>query len=411
MNRAHLYYILSVIITCVMVSGLLNSQLIIVERTSPGSVVIGRELLLYSWGAFVYALGSLCLSWLSDRFGRVKCIGTVALVIAILNGVLGWNLLGVYKTWHLFIYWGLFNLALPVFYTAVEGLLSEYQDHRIPLSGRLGVYCLSWCAGDTLGAFITGYTKQWAGPQTVYRGLFFLCMAAFIAALFDWMRHGSRKLGTQSLDHRDIRPDTFFYARLGRIGLFFSCLVWGALAATFPRFGRDFHHLSEGRIGNLLSTIFFTDMVMFLWFPHWKRWQYNAVLQIALQCATPAGLILAFFTPSGSIFLLRIAFVLIGIGWSVSYFFSIYYSLSVPGDHAKSGGLHEGFLSLGSLTGSLTAIGMMTLSARLNLLSTERLGAIALLIGVLGMILSLCLQTALLKYRNKSLQDNCPKSL
>jgi MFS family permease len=384
-----------------MVSGLLNSQLIIVGGTPPGSVAIGRELLLYAWGAFVYALGSLSLSWLSDRFGRVKCIGAVSIFLALLNGLLGWNIFNPYSIRLLFIYWGLFNLALPVFYTAVEGLLSEYQDHKIPLARRLGIYCLSWCAGDALGAFLTGYTKQWAGPQTVYRGLFMLCMAAFIAVFFDWMRHGSRKLGTQAHEHGDIRPDTVFYARLGRIGLFFSCIVWGALAASFPRFGRDFHYLSDGRIGNLLSTIFFTNMVMFLWFPLWKRWQYNAVLQICLQCATPVGLVLAFFTPSGSVLLLRIAFILVGFGWSVSYFFSIYYSLSVASDHAHSGGLHEGFLSLGSLAGSLAAIGMMTLSSRLNLISVGRLGAVAFLIGILGMILSLLLQSAFLKYRKE----------
>ncbi|MBN1901510.1 MFS transporter [Candidatus Sumerlaeota bacterium] len=401
MKRTHLYYILSVAISCCMVGGLLNSQLIIVERTPQGTVSMGRELLLYSWGVFVYALGSLSLSWLSDKYGRVRCIGVVTLVLTILHGILGWNLLGSYKVWHLFLYWGVFNICLSIFFTAVEGLLSEYQDHRIPLARRLGAYCLSWCAGNALGSFITGYTKERSGAHTVYRVLFILCLAAFLAVLLDWRRHGSSRLGHHAVDHKDIRPDTLFYTMLGRIGLFFSCLVWGALASSFPRFGRDFHHLSEGGIGNLLGTIFFTNLMVFLWFPFWKKWQYNAPLQIALQSATPAGLILAIFTPSGSILLLRIAFVLIGIGWSISYFFSIYYSLMVPTDHAKSGGLHEGFLSLGSLSGSLAVIGLIPLAAKMNLIDPERLGAVALLTGFLGMILSLYIQTALLKRRQK----------
>ncbi len=392
MKRKWIYYLLTVIAGCVYIGSLLNSQLMIVTPNEKWSSGFGWELVLAGWGALSYTIGSLFLAWLSDRFGRVICIGFSCAAIGILHVLIGWNVLGVYQLWHFFLYWGLSCVGFAVFFTSVEGLLSDYQDHTMPLARRLGLYCVSWCAGDTLGALVTGYTKQWAGPETVYRIMALLCFIAFALTLMDWFRHGHKKLSDTEIGVADIRPEAPLHARIGRIGIFFGSFAFSAISASFPRFGQVFHGFTEGQIGNLLGIILFAAAATFLWFPLWRGWHYNKRLQITLQMSMLLGLLMIFISPVGSIVFVSVSFIIFGFGWSVTYFFSIYYSLTVPEDHARSGGFHEAVLGLGNLVGPFAAVSVISITSQFRITSPSRVGIMAAVISFFAIVLSLGIQ-------------------
>ena len=406
MKRQWIYYTLTLVMGGVYVAALLNTQLIIVEGSPAWSSTFNWELILAGWGSFWYVIGSLFLASLSDRFGRLRCIGITCLIITILEFMLGFHILGEFRMWHFFLLWGVSACVLAVFFTGVEGLLSDYQDHSMPLARRLGLYCIAWCIGDVIGAFATGYTKQYFGAETLYCALGFLCLASFIATLFDWRRHGDRKLGDMDIGVADIRPEAGFHAMMGRLGLFFGGFAVTALTASFPRFGRDFHLLNEGEIGNVLSMYLVGCTLTFIWFPMWKGWHYKKKLQILLQAPLFAGFVIAALTPVRAILLLRIGFLMIGVGWGTAYFFSIYYSLIVPKQHSKSGGIHEGFLGMGNLLGPFTAVAVMMMVKRTDLMPPHEVGISALLLASAITIISfICQGLFIMLYKQKQSGD------
>lgn len=392
MPRKYIYYFLTALLACIYLGGILNSQFVIVMKGQPWSPTFGWELILAGFGALMYATGSLFLAPLSDKFGRLRCIAASCLVICLMQAMMGFQILGAYRLWHFFFYWGVVCLTISIFFTAVEGLLSDYQDHRKPLERRLGLYCLSWAAGDTVGVYMTGYIKETLGADTMFRIFAGICLTALVIAAADWLKHGDKKMGDADIGEADIRPEAPFHAALGRIGIFGGCVAFSAILAAFPRFGRDFHKLSEGVIGGILSLNLFISAVTFIVFPLWKKWHYNLRWQIGLQGLMVAGLALFLAAPSGSAQMLRLGLILFGFGWSAAYFFSIFYSLTVPADHAKSGGIHEAVLGMGNFAGPIASVGAMTLAERAGNMASERIGFMALYVALAALLLSLGIQ-------------------
>lgn len=388
-----IYYGLTLLAGGVCIAGLFNTQLVLVDLSRDGGPGLIRwELLLSGWGALVYVIGCLTLASVSDRLGRRPCLTISSGVLTTAFCLLGWKWLGEYRVWHFFLAWGVANLAFSVFFTGMEGILSEYQDARVPLARRLGAYCMAWCAGNVLAAFYTGHTKQHFGPEVAYRWLGAACLVMTLVMAWEWLHLGNRKFGESVGDEVTLFPLAPFHARLGRIGIFFGCLAFSALMAGLPRYARDFHELAEGRIGDLLGILLFVAFCIFLTFPFWKGWQYRPGLQVALQAPMLAGLLLAFAAPAGATLLLALGFSLFGLGWGICYLFSIYYSLMVPADHARNGGLHEAFLGSGNFLGPILALGFIRLADGLELLPSARVGAMALGVGIGAIVLSLALQ-------------------
>ena len=403
MKRKWIYYLLTGIMGGVCVCGILNTQLIVVSESKRLSSNIRWELIITGFGSFSYALSCIFLSSISDRFGRLPCIAISSIFMGVLNALMGWKVLGVYQIWHFFFYWGLANLSFAVIFTGIEGLLSDYQDHSLSLAMRLGMYCVSWCLGDAIAAFITGYTKQSFGPEILYKGISIFCLLMFVLTVWDWVRFGYKKLGETDLRAEDIKPQAPFHATIGRIGLLFGSIAYSSLSSAFPRFGRDFHRFSEGEIGNLISLLMFISMITFLFLTIWRRWQYNLTFQMTMQMPMAIGLLIGILTPSESLAILAVGFMLFGFGWASSYFFSIYYSLTVPANHSKSGGIHEAVIGVGNLIGPFAAVVAIFAVEKKAIFSAEKVGVSALIVGLACIIFSLSIQIFLIqkeKYRS-----------
>lgn len=388
------------------VGGSLNSLFKLVAITKPGGAVpLNWELLFAGWGALIYSMSCLLISSLSDRIGRLPCIALASLGLAGANAMMGWQLLGDHQLWHFFLFWFIANVSFALFFTSVEGLLAEYQDHSIPLERRLGAYCVAWCLGDAIAALSTGTLKQNFGSELVYQLLALLCFASLLTTAFDWFKHGYRKLGDIDVGVADIRPQAPFHAVLARTGLFFTSMAYTSLVAIFPRFGRDFHHLNEATIGSLAGIIFWVSLGSFSLFPLWRQWHYKPFLQVLLQTPMILGLLIGILAPARAVLLLVFTFFLFGMGYSLSYFFSIYYSLLVPHNHARSGGRHEAFLGMGNLFGPFVSAGLIQAVRKTSLLTPERIGVVALAVALSAVLFSLALQLFLIyKYQHSRIQ-------
>ncbi len=406
MNRKWIYYSLTTIMGCASIGGNLNSQLILVGKNQSWSGITGWEIIFGGYGSLIYAIGCFFLASLSDKFGRLPCIAVACLIAFLANCMMGYKIFGDYQLWNFFVYWLIMNLVFAVFFTGVEGLLSDYQDHSVPLAKRLGAYCIAWCIGDVTMSVLTGNIKQiTGGGEFIYIVLSFITFAAFAATILDWLMHGYKKLGSIDIGVADIRPQAKFHAKIGRTGLFFASVIYTCVVYSFPRFGRDYHLLTESNIGNLLGLLLFAALVVFIFFPRWVAWHYRADLQIILQTPIVAGLILSIMAPANSVYILGLGFVLIGIGWATSYFFSIYYSLMVIDNHAKSGGIHEAFLGLGSLIGPVAAVLMIWLIGKTEIFAEQRIAVVSIYVALFAAIISLSLQLYLIYQRDKKVKS------
>lgn len=402
MNRKWIYYVLTMIMGCASVGGALNSQLILVGKNQAWSGAAGWEIIFGGYGALIYALGCLYLAFLSDKLGRLPCIALCCIIGALTNVAMGLKVFGEYRLWHFFLYWFVMNIVFAVFFTGVEGLLSDYQDHSVPLAKRLGAYCVAWSIGDTALSVSTGNVKQLTGGgEMIYNIIGALCIIAFIAIVWDWAVHGYKKLGETDIGVADIRAHAPFHATLGRIGLFFSSMAYTCAVCSFPRFGRDYHKLSEGAIGNLIGIILFSALVTFILFPRWLGWHYRPRLQILLQSPMALGIFIAIAAPAHSVTALTIGFSLFGIGWSISYFFSIYYSLMVVTGHAESGGVHEAFLGIGNMMGPIIAVFVIWAVGKTDFMHVNRIAVIALYVAFFSIAVSLLIQIILVERKNR----------
>lgn len=397
MNRRLLYYLLTVIAGAAICATLLNTQFVLVGEKAAWDRDTPWELILTGWGAFTYAMGALTLAWMSDRFGRLPCIVVALAIVGIANVSMGLGLLGPYRLWQFFVFWAVVNLAFTVIFTSIEGLLSDYQDHTIPLARRLGGYCLSWSSGNMTAAFGAGHLKEAWGDRAVYLIIGGMVILAAGAAAFDWIRHGNRKLGHYDIGVADIRPTAPFHAFLGRIGIFFACIAYMAVTAAFPRYGGDFHGFPEGRIGAMIAVIMLCALCAFLLLSKWKPWHYRRDWQWGLQLPMLLGALIAIAAPAGSMAFIAIGFGLFGLGWGSAYFFSLYYSLTVPQGHAKSGGIHEAVLGLGQLAGPVAASIAIGFAGRGALLPADRVGVLAIWIAVAAVLVSLAVQGVLMR--------------
>lgn len=398
-DRKWIYYAYTLLMGAGCIGLFLNNQFTIRSGNGGWDAEFPWELTLAAFGSCVYVLGCVFLAALSDRFGRLKCIALALFVIGVSSAAFGLIPPERLRLWHYFAYWAPFNVGMAVFFTSVEGLISDYQDHRLSLARRMGRYCMAWSAGNVLAGFSVG----WANANGLARGVCLvfagLTFVACLATIADLKMNGDKKLADTGIGNADLRPEAPFFAVLGRTGLFFACLALMGMLAVFPRYGKDWHGLSEDAIGNLVGISMFAQTVTYFAMGRLTFWHYSRCWQVALSLAFAAGLALMIAAPVGSVAALAAAFVLCGVGYGVMYFFSIYYSLMVTEGHAKSGGIHEAFLGVGNLIGPLAGLGAMRVAVGSAGVAPERSGVMSLWMALCGVAIALIVITVVIRRR------------
>jgi MFS family permease len=86
--------------------------------------------------------------------------------------------------------------------------------------------------------------------------------------------------------------------------------------------------------------------LMFLWWQRHEGWAYRARYLFGFQLLLPAAALIIVFNSSYALFL--VAFAIAGVGMSMTYVSSIYYSLDSDHSHEHRSGMHEAALGSGS---------------------------------------------------------------
>jgi len=123
----------------------------------------------------------------------------------------------------------------------------------------------------------------------------------------------------------------------------------GILQNVFPDMAKDFLHYSRLEWGLLLAMLPLTRTLMFLYWQRHEGWSYNARYLFGFQLLLPLAALICIFASDYWMFL--VAFAMVGVAMSKTYFSSIYYGLDSDHSHERRGGIHEASLGSGGALG------------------------------------------------------------
>ncbi|MDD5555636.1 MAG: MFS transporter [bacterium] len=327
---------------------LVVAQPLLAIRFGAGPLLLG---LLGSAGALVYAAACPFAGRLSDELaaagppaaGRRRAL----ILSAGLFIVVDLSILLVRGIRDVFILSACGSVCAALFWPTVQAWIAE-AGRREGLSGRLGVFNLSWSLGIMAGPiaggflFVADYRFPW---------LYGLAVNAVILAVLLATRPGPA--GGDAPPVPAESPPAPVPAAFFRLALWANFVCWFSLAnaqSIYPKLAlaRGF---SPQSIGVLLFLVGAAQSLFFFVLMRHSFWQFRYWPLVAVHAAAAAGM--AVIACSGSAALLAVAFPLLGLGLGLSYYSSIYYSVCGLAAAGRRTGIHEFIVGSGFLMGPI----------------------------------------------------------
>lgn len=300
------------------------------------------------------------LSRLIPRRYMIACGALVISIVPLAAGFAG-------SVWFLMVLVTINGVGHGMFWPALEAHLSAGVGPT-ELRHRMGWFNLSWSSGETLGAVVGGclYTAaKYLVARTAQPRLqvlpFLLTTACGVTICIIALRMLRRAPENESWRDRDDhraprspgRGGTAFLGVFWVMALIANCsatAIRGILINIFPDLGKDILHYSALRWGVLLAMLPLARTLMFIYWQRQHGWTYRARYLFGFQVLLPAAALILIFNSSYWLFL--VAFAMIGVGMSKTYFSSIYYSMDIEHSHERRGGIHEATVGGGSALGA-----------------------------------------------------------
>jgi DHA1 family multidrug resistance protein-like MFS transporter len=306
---------------------------------------LGRRALIIA-GPFIF--GSSCL--LMTQAGEVKQI----LALAALNG-----------------------LGMAIFWPSFQAWIAEMQTGS-GLARNIGSFNMSWTASHLVGPTLSGFLFV-LHPRLPFWAAAALCFMLFIllrASVCDGEPKPEEAKESFSKERQEPDgPMTFLYAIW--IANFASFFIVGNARYQFPKLARELA-MSPYAIGLLMSCIGLAQFVGFFFLRGSDRWHFNKFYLLGSQLLAATGLVLVLSFSQPLVF--TAAFLMLGLGASLTYYSSLYYSVRLMKGKGKGSGLHESILGCGVVLGPFLG-GIVAYSAGLR---TPYLLCLALLAGVMA---------------------------
>jgi MFS family permease len=283
---------------------------------------------------------------LSDRFGRRALMvagplifGISCLLMTQMSDVKGILALAALN-----------GLGMAIFWPAFQAWVAE-SPNGSGLARNIGSFNMSWTASHLIGPTLAGFLFA-LNPRFP-----FWMAAALCAVLFLTMRASAYERAPQPRKQIEFLPleaeesnhgKKFLYAIW--IANFASFFILGNARYQFPKLAREMM-MSSYAIGLLLSCIGLAQFLGFFLLRGSERWHFNRFYLLGAQLLGAAGLALIYF--SSREFVLAIAFLMLGLCASLTYYSSLYYAVRLLKKKGKGSGLHESILGSGVVLGPL----------------------------------------------------------
>lgn len=235
---------------------------------------------------------------------------------------------------------------------------------------HMGWFNLSWSFGFALSPLYTGPLVD-IDYRLSFVALFVLCAAGFL--LLWSLPHERDYFGVVTAEQLDARAD---HDRLSEIHLYYAWfatflanVLAGITRMVYPKRVKDLvadealrlfwedaplEFLTSGaatKYSWLAAGLALATSLSFLAFGKWKFWRHSFAFLMGMELA--AGLAFWFLGHTTSLFVMMLAFVIVGAMLGAAFFASVYYSLSNPDLKHRRATINEAAVGLGGFLGSI----------------------------------------------------------
>jgi MFS family permease len=266
------------------------------------------------------------------------------------------------EVFHILALAGLNGIGMAIFWPSFQAWVAD-SPAGSNLARNIGSFNMSWTASQFIGPTLSGFLFS------LHPRVPFWTAAALSFLLFFLLRASVSDQGPQPAKGGATPPwgtdDSdggmgFLYAVW--IANFASWFILGNLRYQFPKLARDLA-ISPSTIGLLLSCVGLSQFLGFFFLRGSDRWHFKKSYLLGAQSLSASALLLIFFFPQKLIFAL--AFTLIGLSASLTYYSSLYYSVRLLKRKGKGTGLHESILGSGVVLGPiLGGVAALSISPR-----------------------------------------------
>ncbi len=344
---------------------LINFSLIFLLKDSLGlnASVIGWY---FAVGSAGYTAGCMLLTRVQDKINpALSMLGSVFLMLGSIA-----MLIRVESAAAALVLYLAFATAPAFFWPQLMGWFSTGLDNR-NLGKAVARFNISWSTGALTGPLVGGFAVEHQLSLAFYMDLVFLGLIAAsviagLAFIEDMKAPGKKRIAAapapethepQAVEQtepeieriNDGRGTILRYA--GWIGVFCSYAVLGLFNNIFPLFIRDSLGYGESVAGNLLFIRGAVTAAGFILLGKTDKWHFNSKLIMLTQVAVAAVMILLFVNRFMAGFYILLS--VFGFLFSLAYSNSIFHGSAGADNRGKRMALHESFLTLGVIAGSV----------------------------------------------------------
>lgn len=344
MSHRFLHYTMAFLMSMFVAVGMLAVPLL---ATQIGSSNLELGIIGCS-AAGVYALVVVSAGAVSDKFGRKRVI----IIGALLTG-LAYALMPLSRApTHLVVLMIVCGCGMASFWPVLEAWMSE-EGGAEEIRRELGAFNVSWSVGNAIGPLLAGLI------YTISSTLSFLFAAAgalslvFLAALHrkpavsPGSSNSEEKFALVERNPEPVKRSILYAAWMANFASWFAI---SEIRVLFPKLGLELG-MQPWMIGTILFSLGLALTVMFYIMAKTGRWHNTAAPLLSAQALIVVMLAALIGLESPIAFM--IVFAGLGIGFGVTYSYSLYCSVVGSLNKGAASGRHEMALGIGAFLGPL----------------------------------------------------------
>jgi MFS family permease len=281
---------------------------------------------------------------LSDRLGRRRLI-IGAPVIFMATCIL---MTQVRTVWVILALSVVNGVCLAIYWPSLQAWIADRRTGS-GLARDIGAFNMSWTAATLAGPILSGFL------YSLYAGLPFLVSAGIALLLFFLVYTTVRERGLSSTEEvaRQDREASHWHRKFllaAWVANFASWFMMGNARFQFPKLARELN-IPPHLIGLVLGFLGLALFAGFFILRRTDRWFFAKNFLYGAQGLGVSGMSLIIVSNEAILFAL--AFVMIGLSCSVTYYSSLYYAVHLIKKKGKGAGLHESILGGGAVLGPI----------------------------------------------------------
>jgi len=240
------------------------------------------------------------------------------------------------------------GFCLCIYWPSLQAWIADRQTGA-GLARNIGSFNLSWTAATLAGPILSG------SLYSIYPRLPFFIAAAIAVVLFFLVFATVQDNSPVSVER--VAPADMVASKWRRRFLYAAWVAnfasWFILANAryqFPKLARELN-VSPDIIGVLLGFLGFALFLGFYLLRRTDRWHFTRNFLLGAQVLAMAGILLIAISKDPTLFAL--AFLMIGLCCSMTYYSSLYYAVHLLKKKGRGSGLHESILGGGAVLGPI----------------------------------------------------------